>query len=656
MNNKITAAIYARVSAEEQTSLNQQIHICTEHLKNIAKLKGATISNILVFKEEAGTSGKNIKDRPEFQKMMSEIKSKSIDWVASKEISRLSRNITDFRYFMSECRKSKVSIFCDTLEIDFKSEDNPTTELIPNILSIFAELERKLISTRTSSSIRSLVKTESRIHGQPIILGFKRDPEKVGVWLPKDDEVIVINTLFNMYRRFKSLSVTVKEANKIGLRNKTGSSFTIESLKRLLKNRKYIAKMKIPGPKDEGEVNLPYPPIVPANIFDEVQSMLKDSEQHFKGKTRNPPRIYLLSGLLFTITGSEFKGTSAQNRNGNRYYYYRCRKEQITLSCDHIENAILKSVQHFCKKNGLKDYKDEVTNSTTSKMQAIKNSLEKISQEENRLKKHKAKAIDLIIENPLFKENIIQEIESRIKNYDEEILFLHKRREELFLEVQILEKTTNDLAKLENKVNTEENLETISGDRSTLRGWFRELFSKVILDINNLKIKVLWNTSITNGRTLLPFKVDLPINSQNPTVCDRIDPLNAEKTKSKIIELSTENKMTSKQIAQKLKISRSTVSKYLADTKSFHYKKGQNQLRKRGVPFGTKPTRKGTNLKIKAEQNIIGAIISWRESGKTFQEIADILNTQKVPTKTQKAHWCRKGIHQVWSRNIKKTD
>ena len=103
--------------------------------------------------------------------------------------------------------------------------------------------------------------------------------------------------------------------------------------------------------------------------------------------------------------------------------------------------------------------------------------------------------------------------------------------------------------------------------------------------------------------------------------------------------------LTCKEIASLTFSVRSTVLKYLKHFEIEVRPVGSNQNRKRGLAYGSKSQAKRI-VDHKAEKEMIKRVQSLRDQGYSYQKIADILNTMKVPTKTRKGNWSRK---QVWS-------
>lgn len=87
-----------------------------------------------------------------------------------------------------------------------------------------------------------------------------------------------------------------------------------------------------------------------------------------------------------------------------------------------------------------------------------------------------------------------------------------------------------------------------------------------------------------------------------------------------------------------------------------------NQLNKYGIPL-KKVTRRVTGghvfgfrkyggkcIELKKEQEVISIIRSYRESGYSYQKIADLLNEQGLETKNRKSFWYSKVVRQIFLR------
>lgn len=125
---------YIRVSTEEQNTARQ--HEAFSHL------------NIDKYYEEK-ISGKNIKDRPELQKMMDYVREG--DTVIVESISRFGRSLQDLLNLINQLNEKGVQ-FKSLKEGDIDTT-SPTGKLVFSIFASLAEFERETIRQRQAEGI-----------------------------------------------------------------------------------------------------------------------------------------------------------------------------------------------------------------------------------------------------------------------------------------------------------------------------------------------------------------------------------------------------------------------------------------------------------------------------------------------------------------------
>lgn len=147
------------------------------------------------------------------------------------------------------------------------------------------------------------------------------------------------------------------------------------------------------------------------------------------------------------------------------------------------------------------------------------------------------------------------------------------------------------------------------------------------------------------------FNSLLSIISSKVQVVDTIalrshaSPLNANFLKSKYVEEG----FSSHEIAQISFSSRSTITQRLKG-----YGIGLNSSTRRtngSHVFGFKKLH-GKCVPMEKEQRIIREIKKYRNLGHSYQKIADILNNERIATKTRKARWYPKVIRQIHLRSV----
>ena len=140
---------YIRVSTEDQNTARQK-----EAFKNL---------KIDKYYEEK-VSGKNIKDRPELQKMMEYVREGDI--VIVESISRFGRSLKDLLNLIEQLNEKGVQ-FKSLKEGDIDTT-TPTGKLVFSIFSSLAEFERETIKQRQAEGI-AIAKTNGKYKGRKVI-------------------------------------------------------------------------------------------------------------------------------------------------------------------------------------------------------------------------------------------------------------------------------------------------------------------------------------------------------------------------------------------------------------------------------------------------------------------------------------------------------
>jgi predicted transcriptional regulator len=242
---------------------------------------------------------------------------------------------------------------------------------------------------------------------------------------------------------------------------------------------------------------------------------------------------------------------------------------------------------------------------------------------------------------------MLSEVEQRVVSLNSEILEQEKVKESLSLELKDLEKAKAGIDVLDSHLKAGERLTNSYKNFAQLRSWFRECIYKIFVDTKSQKLKIIWNTDVVEAKIALPFMVDISIGSRKESILSALELNVKDISSSRLYRLAAVEKMTSSQIAKELGVSRSTISKYLKLYNIPTFKIGENQKRRRGVHYGKKPLKTGKVLNIKQEQKVIEALREWRDKGKTYRDMAFILNQTGTPTKTGRGQWHGKTVHQI---------
>ncbi len=158
--------IYARQSVDRKDSISieSQIDFCKYELKG---------GNCRVFKDK-GYSGKNT-DRPEFQKLLGEIRKGKVRRVIVYKLDRISRSILDFANMMELFQEYDVEFVSSTEKFDTST---PMGRAMLNICIVFAQLERETIQKRVTDAYYSRCLKGFHMSGQAPY-GYQLEPTVV---------------------------------------------------------------------------------------------------------------------------------------------------------------------------------------------------------------------------------------------------------------------------------------------------------------------------------------------------------------------------------------------------------------------------------------------------------------------------------------------
>ena len=250
---KPKAAIYTRVSTEEQAKEGFSLSAQEGSLKNYATALGYELYKI--YKDE-GKSAKDMKHRPALQELLKEAEEKHFNAIFVYKLDRFSRSLKDLILTIEKLKEIGV----DFISLQDKIETaSASGKLMFHIISSFAEFERDIISERTTFGMTEKAKEGGTVTKAP--LGYKMidgkletNPEKKAVVLE------IFNTFINT-----DISLT-----KLAKQN----SLTTRGLIKLLKNRTYLGEIKF---KSNFQGN--HESLIPLEIFNKANEKLRQIQK-----------------------------------------------------------------------------------------------------------------------------------------------------------------------------------------------------------------------------------------------------------------------------------------------------------------------------------------------------------------------------------------
>ena len=366
-------AIYSRKSkfTGKGESIGNQVELCKEYVRNMF---GPEYVDRCVIFEDEGFSGGDLK-RPDFQKMMTEVRQRKFEAIVVYRLDRISRNISDFTGLIDELTKLDVSFVSIREQFDTST---PVGRAMMFIISVFSQLERETIAERIRDNMHELAKT-GRWLGGNAPTGFKSEAvEKVTVdgktrksfkLTPISEDAEIPKMIFDLYTETDSLTAVEAELLRRRIKTKQGKDFTRFAIKAILQNPVYMAAdgdaydyfvereadvcfpreafdgtcgvmayNRTEQEKGKATVLLPvsqwivaigqHPGLVPSGQWIAAQRSLERNKSKGYRKPRNNEA--LLTGLIWCACGDRMypKLSQRQTADGQPIYTYVCKMKE----------------------------------------------------------------------------------------------------------------------------------------------------------------------------------------------------------------------------------------------------------------------------------------------------------------------------------------
>ena len=300
------AVIYARYSSDNQReeSIEGQIRECTA----FAEKNGMTILRHYIDRAYSAKTD----NRPEFQRMIQDSKEKLFDIVLVWKLDRFARNRYDSAQYKNILKKNGVRVVSANEAISDSSEGILMESILEGFAEYFsADLAEKVSRGMTENALKC------KFNGGNPTVGYLIDSEQ-HFQIDPVKAPFVLNA-FKMYDEGSTMSQVRDYLNAHNVCNNRGGKHTINSVAKMLKNRRYI------GEHSYRDVVIPngIPAIVPEDLFERVQEKI---EKNKKAPARHKAEDdYLLTTKLFCgYCGAYMCGESGRGRNGTVHRYYKC--------------------------------------------------------------------------------------------------------------------------------------------------------------------------------------------------------------------------------------------------------------------------------------------------------------------------------------------
>lgn len=364
MPKMIRAALYVRVSNEEQVMHGYSIEAQKQALTNYARENNLHIVDYYI--DEGQTARKSYKKRKEFMRLMDDVKSGNIDIILFIKLDRWFRNIRDYYKIQDVLEKSHVN-----WKTIFENYDTTTASgrLHINIMLSVAQDEADRTSERINFVFENKIKNGEVTTGRTAI-GYKIENKKL-VIVP--EEADLVKDAFKLYLQHKSVHSTM-----ILLNEKYDKQLKYNATYRILRRKQYTGEHR-------GNDKF-CPPIIDKETFDLTQEALKSNIRN----TREHRHVHIYSGLLkCPLCGLRMTGATSKPHK-KIYMTYRCNGKYMNNQCSfdkgikeetvdaYLLSHIEEQIKGLLAKCEIKSKAAPSTNSISGERSKIRSKLEKL--------------------------------------------------------------------------------------------------------------------------------------------------------------------------------------------------------------------------------------------------------------------------------------
>lgn len=332
----MTGVIYARYSSDNQReeSIEGQLRECQAFAKkNDITLLEPYIDRALSAKTD---------NRPNFQKMIKDSAAKKFDVVIVWKLDRFARNRFDSAHYKSVLRKNGVKVVSATEAISEGAEGILLESMLEGMAEYYsAELSEKVVRGLTENALKC------KYNGGTLPIGYTIDENQFFQIDPVTAPAVL--EAFKKYAKGATMQEITDELNIKGIRTVRGIKISLNTVTRMLHNRRYI------GEYQYRDVVVPngIPAIVPTKLFEQVQERAAANKKApAKHKAEDE---YLLTTKLFCgYCKCLITGESGTSHTMEVHRYYKCRGtrkggmcKKKTIKKKWIEEVVILLIQKF---------------------------------------------------------------------------------------------------------------------------------------------------------------------------------------------------------------------------------------------------------------------------------------------------------------------